>query len=241
MDKLTKRFGTLGSQVANIITVLTANWGIVVSVATGVVASVWSVTLGFFQHPAVQVAIGVSLATLWSIIGVTYLADRRRPRIVRTSPDYRYGLTFEGLIPNLVPHAEDAWLGLGVQIRNFTQAPIRYSIEKFDIRIGTRTLPKTQGRPLKGYLARGGAKIGGAPSFKKDDLREFFGKRVVGTAECSIIYGHPEEAPVRRLTINMELHFEFTPTGDPPLTFGADIIDEIDEPYEKPPLTVRGW
>jgi hypothetical protein len=148
-------------------------------------------------------------------------------------------LTFEGVIPNLVPHREEKWLQLGVQIRNYSQAPIRYNIDRFDLRIGTRALSPSEGQPMRGYLARGGGKIASLPAFKKDDLREFFGKQAIGTAECSMIYGHPEDKPVRRLTIKMQIHFDFNTNGEPPLGFGADIIDEVDEPYLEPPQVTK--
>lgn len=245
MDKtsLGQRFGGAGTHIANIITVLTTNWGVSVSVGMGLIGALWASALGFFQHPAVQIGIGVFLATLWTIAGVTYLIDRTRARVVRISPDYRYGLTFEGIMPSVLPHREDAWLTMGVQIRNFSQSPIRYAVERFEIKIGTRSLPpRSQSRPNRGYLARGAGKIAGAPSFKKDDLREFFGQNdVIGTAECAIVYGHPEQAPVRRLTIKAELHLDFTSGDGPPLGFGADILEEIDEPYTEPPPAVRRW
>jgi len=152
--------------------------------------------------------------------------------MVKSVPDYRYGLTSEGIIPGLDPNNEDGWLGFGVQVRNFSQAPIRYTIENFDLRLESRALPKFPIRPI-GYLPRGGGKAIFPPWFKKDHVREFFGRRVVGAVEIIITYGHPEEKPARKLTLKAEITLHLAAEGMPPLpipAFGANITEEIDEP-----------
>jgi hypothetical protein len=240
--KWLRGFGPIGSAAANGIQLVTTNWVLTMSALIGIWAALTDWVVAFVQNPKVQTAVIVFLAILWTGIGIAYLIDRQSPRLIRVAPDYRYGLTFEGVTTNLSQHHEEQWLQLGVQIRNYSQAPIRYIIDRFDLRIGTRALaPSPQDRPLRGNLPRGGVKIGNLPAFKKDDLREFFGKQSVGRAECSIIYGHPEQKPIRRLTITLNVHFEFGSTGDPPFGFAADIMDEVDEPYVEPPPVARYW
>lgn len=240
--KSLRNLGPLGSAAANAIQLATTNWVLTISAILGIWASFTDYVVGLVHNPQIQTGVGVSLVLLWTGMAIAYLYDRRRPRIVKSEPDYRYGLTFEGLYPALNTNREDRWFALGVQIRNFSQAPIRYNVERFDLRIGTRSLSASQStRPLRGYLARGGGKISGLPSFHKNDLKEFFGKPAVGSAECSIIYGHPEQKPVRRLIIKMEINLEFRDDGEPPFGFGADILDEIDEPYIEPPPAIKGW
>ena len=222
-----RSFGPAGTAAATAITFLTTNWPLTMSAILGVVAAIWSSALSFFQFPAVQVGVGVFLAALWTTIGILHLIDRTRPRLVRQIPDYRYGLTFEGILPNTDLKNEDMWLSFVLQIRNFSQAPIRYEVEQFDFRIATRALPKPT-KKLVGYLARGGGKQISPSQFKKDEVREYFDKRVKGTAEIVVAYGHPEEKPVRRLIIKAEITLHLPPDGNGQMGFGADILEEND-------------
>lgn len=228
-----RSLGPLGTLVANILAFLTANWGVAVSavVAIYVALSQWATSV--VNSPTTQAAALTFLVLLWGYIGITFLIDRHHPRIVKTVPDYRYGLTFEGVLSNIDILSEDSWLAFGIQVRNFTQSPIRYRVESFDFRIGSRALPKVEKQPV-GYLARGSGKIITPSAFKKADVREFFGKRVSGTAEFSITYGHPEMKPERRLRIETKIMLQIEEReGAPPLVgFGADIVREDDEPFD---------
>lgn len=228
-----RSFGVAGTALANVLAFLTANWGLVVSAVSGLIVALWATALGFFQKPSVQIGIGVFLAVLWTLIGIVVLWDRRKPRIVRPYQDYRYGLTFEGLIPNLDPKNEEAALQFGIQLRNYSMGPILYNIEHFDVRIGSRALPKYKREKSGTYLPRGSAKVSTAVPFNKADIQEFFGKKVTGTADFAIIYGHPEDPPVRRLKMVMDLILIFKEGGEPPLGFSGNIIEENDEPFTR--------
>ena len=226
-----RSLGPAGTLAANLLVFITTNWVTVMSLVTGLVVAIRASAVSFFQEPAVQVGISIFLITLWTIVGVLYVYDRTKPRTMRVVPDYRYGLTFEGLNPFLDAMDEAVWLSFGIAIRNYSQAPIRYAIEEFDIRIGSRALPKPE-KIFTGYLPRGGGKSISPSKFRKDDVREFFGKRVKGTADISISYGHPEEKPVRRLRLHLEITLHFAETGEPPFAWGADIQKEEDEPFD---------
>jgi hypothetical protein len=97
MPKFTwlRSFGPIGNFIANAIVFLTANWGAVVSAVGGLVAALWATALSVFQQSSVQIGIGVFLALLWTIVGIVTLADRHKPRFVRSYQDYRYGLTLK--------------------------------------------------------------------------------------------------------------------------------------------------
>lgn len=235
--------GPLGTFIANAIVFLTTNWWLVVSAAIGLTAGLWEGAVSFFSLPAVQVGIGLWLASLWTIVALLILVDRRIPRMVKIQPDYRYGLTFEGIVPNIDVLNETGWLSFALQIRNYSQAPIRYTVEGFDFRIGTRALPKPK-KILTGYLPRGSGKTISPSQFSKDEVREFFGKRMQGTAEISVIYGHPEEKPIRRLRIGCDITIHLPkddeeaqagvqPIKLKPFGFGADIITETDEAIDQ--------
>lgn len=223
-----RSFGPIGTFISTVLAILTANWAVVVSAVGGIIAALWTSAFYFFQQSAVQIGIGVFLASLWTIIGVIVLTDRRKPRLVRSYQDYRYGLTFEGMFPLLEKDNEEGALQFSLQLRNYSMGPIQYAIEHFDVRIGTRALPKWEGKDKRVYMPRGAGRTSGQVPFKKDDIKEFFGKRVMGTAEFSIAYGHPEESPVRRLTMILELTIAFNENA---LGFNANILEEKDEPF----------
>ena len=111
MDKFKglKGLGPMGGRtIATIITVLTTNWGIVVSVGLGLVAAAINGVYRIASDPHVQVGIGTFVAALWTYIGFIVIVDRRKPRIMRPVQDYSYGLTFEGCNANYAPQSEDA-------------------------------------------------------------------------------------------------------------------------------------
>jgi len=232
--KWLRGFGPVGTTIANILVFLTTNWGVVVSIAFGLLASIWATAYNFFSQPHVGMAIFMFLIAFWTYIGFVILIDRTKPQSVRAVPDYRYGLTFEGIFPGIDALNDAEWLTFALQIRNFSQAPIKYTVEKFDLRIGSRALPEPT-KTLSGYLPRGGGKTIAPSKFNKDEVREFFGKRVRGTAKMILIYGHPEEKPIRRLTIEANITLQL-PTDDEAkvIAFGADIVNEADQPILGP-------
>src|ERR1700716_3157835 len=101
--KFLRGFGSFGTALANAVAFLTANWVVVVSAIGAIIAGAWSTALAFFQTPGVQISIGVFV-----------LVDRGKPRMVRSYQDYRYGLTFEGLIPSFNQNDEEAALSFGI-------------------------------------------------------------------------------------------------------------------------------
>jgi hypothetical protein len=216
--------GPIGSAIANLITFATTNWVLTVSALIGLWASATESIVTFALNPRVQTAILVFMAVLWTSIGLTYLVDRRRPRFIKPEHDYRYGLTFEGLIP---AYNEDGGsLGIGIQVRNFSSGPIRYTIEEFDVRMGSRALPKIKKGMLTSFMPRGAGRTSVAGMFSAEDLKEFVGKRIEGTVNFSIVYGHPESAPVRRLTMELSVILEMKES--PPIGFGSTIDEESD-------------
>lgn len=230
MDKFKglKGLGPIGRTIATIITVLTTNWGIVVSVGLGLVAAAINGFYRIASDPHVQVGIGTFVAALWTYIGFIVIVDRRKPRIMRPVQDYSYGLTFEGCNANYAPQSEDA-LQFGLLLRNYSSGPLRYHIEKFQVLIGDRTTPIGKPQRATNFMPRGGGRIYKAAPFKKDSLKEFFGKKTMGRADFIIAYGHPEQPPVRRLKMTLELALEFKEDGSQ-LGFADCIIEESDEP-----------
>jgi hypothetical protein len=228
--KWLRGFGGAGAALANAIAFLTANWAVVVTtvVSLWVAASEWATK--FVQKESTHVFVFVFLAVLWTWIGILFLRDRRKPRETTPAQDYRFGLTFEGVVPLYTPNSDPA-LGFILQLRNFSSGPIRYDVKNMDIRIGTRAMPKFTIGTLSAYMARGAGRTSTPEPFKKADIAEFIGKGLVkGTLECSITYGHPEKPPARKLDLSVDLFLEFRADGN--LGFNGNITSEQDVALE---------
>jgi hypothetical protein len=227
-----RSFGPMGSAFANLLAFLTTNWALAVSVAlalaTGLIGWLQAIAL----NPIAYVSAGTFLFVLWVLIGILYLVDRGKPRLVRSHLDYRYGLTFEGFVPNYQDPsfalASAGILGFAVQIRNFSPGPIRYEFEYFDIRIGTRALPRIKRRALVGFMARGAGRTASTGAFTPEQLKEFVGKEdTKGTADFSIVYGSVDGPPERRLKMSLEI---LVVLGvDKRLGFNYNITEETDD------------
>jgi len=124
------------------------------------------------------------------------------------------------------PKSPDIFLQFAIRLRNYGAAPVKCQITKADIRIEDRALPEYK-KMKPSYLPRGGCKDMRLIPFKRSSLQEFFGKKQKGTAEFIIIYGHPEEPPVREMRVKAELHIALSDDGDN-LGFVAGAVDERD-------------
>ena len=233
--KKLRQIGSFGNFLANLLSLLTAQWGIAVSVVIGLVAASWQWLTGIVLNPATIAGVGVFLALLWTFIGITVLVDRRKPRTVRPYTDYRYGLTFEGLQPRYTPSDapvfEPGSLHFAILLRNFLQSPIRYDFEDIDIRLDTRAAPVISRGTLTGFMARGAGRTSTIRGFLQNHLREFYGSEPVrGMVEFSIVYGPPEGPPVRRLKMSIEIHVILMDEGRS-LGWQDGIVAESDEPF----------
>ena len=228
--------------MADLLQVLMNNWPGTLALLLGISGGLIEWVRNIAASPPVYIGGGVFLFSLWTVIGFCTLYDRRHPRLMKPYLDYRYGLTLEGLVPNWMPEntpfaAQRGMLGLGIQFRNFSPGPIKYTLETTEVQIGTRTIPKYARNSLSGHVARGGGKILRAVAFPSDSLKEFYGKgETKGVLEYAITYGSPDVPPVRRLRVRVELIFIFPDKGihDPKhgmgLGFSENIIVEDDEP-----------
>jgi hypothetical protein len=229
--KVLRGFGPAGTFVANILAFLATNWVVTMTTIVSVWAGFSAWATDIVQKQGVQTTVIVFLASLWTYIGIVFLADRKKPREIKAAQDYRYGLTFEGMAPiydSEISNDDDPMLSVGLQLRNYSSGPIRYDIETFDVRIGTRSLPKMKKGLLYGFMPRGGGRFSTNVGFKKSEIQEFMGKRSTGTVEVSISYGHPEHAPSRRLIMLFDLTIEFR---EGKLGFSSNIIEERDVPF----------
>jgi hypothetical protein len=149
--------GPVGGTAADALAFLTNNWVLTMSTIIALWAAFTEWAVAIVQNPKVQTAALVFLFVLWTSIGIAILIDRRKPRIIKTDQDYRYGLTFEGLLPALGAEfdKDDRELGFSITLRNYSSGPIKYTVDDFDVRIGNRALPKLKKGVLVGFMARG--------------------------------------------------------------------------------------
>ena len=210
--------------------------------ATGVAVSSWARAI--VLSPITDAAAGIFLFLLWTIIGISVLIDRRKPRLVQAHHDYRYGLTFEGFVPafpgaNSSIHSQRGVLAFSLLIRNYSPGPIKYMLEAAEVHIETRSLPKYKSNSLTGYLPRGGGKQLRPGGFPGGNMAEFYGKgEIKGTADLSVTYGPPDGPPIRRLKIGIEMTMIFPDRGNVDaakgvaLAYSDNILLEEDEPLK---------
>lgn len=223
--------GKWSGHIATAVTLATTNWPLLVGAVGGVIAMVFGWATDLVHNQVVQAGAGTFVVLLWTCLGVAALADRRRPRLIRSYQDFEYGLTFEGCTPLYVPNSIDgSALQFGLQIRNFTPGPIRVQIESFHVIIGTRTLPLPKKENPSLFMPRGAGRVMRSQSFKMEDIREFLDKRVTGTVDFAIMYGHVEKGPVRRFKTTLEVVLEMK-EQPPTMGYADTIIKESDEPY----------
>jgi hypothetical protein len=237
--KFLKRFGSVGSAIATVITILTANLGLTVSAAVGIAAGLFSWLHILVFSPSFLAAWTVFLLVLWTLIGVLYLIDRRKPRKIQVHQDYRYGLTFEGLTPIYIATnsgmPDPGGLQIGLQVRNFGPGPIKYVLEECDIRLGSRTIPKYPRESVSGPMARGAGRTVRAVGFPSGSLSEFYGAGLTkGTVDFSIAYGPPDAPPIRRLRMSFDIYIALPKDGVGQIGYGDAISHETDEPISTP-------
>jgi hypothetical protein len=233
MGNFFKKLGPVGGLANFIVSLLSTNWGLLLSALFGLGAALWSSATQFFQEPNVQIGIGVSLVTLWTYIGLQMLFDRRHPRIIKPHQDYKYALLFEGCVPFWNPDNKDGGLQFGLQFRNFSAGALRCKVDHFDVRIGTRALPKLTKEVPSLFLPRGGGRIFKTEPFKIDDIIEYKGKNIKGTAEYTVSYGPPEGAPERVLKMELEIYLKFDEDGK--LGYADNISKEKDDVFRDDP------
>ena len=213
--------------LATIAKVIATPWGAAVTTLTALAAAA-GLWLADWQHVQYWLA---SLATfvgiIWAAAGIVWLGTRSEPHVVTSYRDYAYGLTFEGLIPHYHPDRADEALGFGIQLRNFSVGPIRYVVEEFDVRIGNRALPKVKKGHLTSIMSRGAGRLSNTVAFSKEDIAGLVGKNAKGVVDIAIDYGHPEEPPIRRLNVGLDVTLDFS--NPPSLTFAAGIRSESDK------------
>lgn len=202
-----------------------SQWGVIVTVVTAGAIAILTWASDWEKTKYVLAGTAMFFLILWSVAAFVWLASRSSPQIVKAHQDYSYGLTFEGLSMVWDPE-QPSPLQFGIQLSNYNNGPIKYQIEEFDVRVGTRALPRYTKGTLKSIMPRGARRTSRSVPFSASDLAGLDGEQN-GTIDFSIAYGHPELPPTRRLSMKLAITLVFNrPPGK--LGIGESIVDESD-------------
>lgn len=225
--KLTSWAGNLG----NLISALTAPWSLGLSAVLGAATWMWESFGNFAGERSVQVAVGVFVATFWTLIGIRWLLNEGRTSTVRIEHDVAYSLLFETVQPIFNPEAELPF-ALQFSFRNVGSSPIKIRLKSLDIVLDDRTLPKSPVPPdmLLVRMAQRGIMSGG---FKKRALQDATSGRISGHAAIVVVYGplklkDTETQFQRSLEVEFDINLEIDDNVQK-LAFGMNNIVEIEK------------
>lgn len=179
-------------------------WAVIVSAITATAFGFWAWSAKFAHLPIGIIALVAFAVTMWTINGVIWYANQRRPSKARITFDYSYGLMLEGIQPALDVENDVNRLEFRLQVRNAATGPIRLRVEKFRVTIEDRFYEMPQ--PVPAILPRASPlTVFPGGGFNKAAY-EAFQPRTQGRLEMSILYGHPEDQMSRRADKVLALH-----------------------------------
>lgn len=225
MSRWLRSLGPLGSFLANIIALLATNWGVVVSAVIGATTGIWALASDWVQNSRVQSAVIVFLVLFWTYIGFVVLRSQRKPTSVRVYHDYAYALAFEIANPLIDPD-KPGFIMANFSFRNVGAGPAKCLMEDMRVILDGRTAdhPITVSREF--IVPRGTAKAYRSAAIPWDQTRT----RLEGTADITLLYGHPDIGYERKLRLKFELGVGIQ--NGAPVALTAGIISEIDSPYK---------
>lgn len=227
-----QRSGKLGNFFVTAVTLITTNWVLVMSFIAAVFAYLNNFVKSIVANQDFKNSAQLFLIVVWTFIGLLWLSDRKKPKLMANFKDYQYGLTWEGFICGIDVKNDEKFFGINMQARNFLPNPLKYTVEDIDLRIGNRTIPRYESGKLTSIMPRGAGRQSGIGLFAKSDVESFFNKTVEGTVEVSVVYGHPDLPPTRRFTVLCSINLAIWEKGnndyDVQCSFGID--KETDEP-----------
>lgn len=215
-----KRVGGVANHLATAASLLTANWGLAVGAALGIVSAVWLQAFEFASRPEVQTGARVFIWALWIWVGIRIL--RTIQVGVRTTPvvDYVYALAMDGLEISFDADSAEKAFQLGTNLRNLANGAMKVQIEEYRVVLGDRTLPDSD--PGAKVLQRFGSKGVRCGVFRGD--------AVAGnpSAHVSLVatYGPVDGHPVRRYRVKYRVHLRL----DGAAAAINELLSETDEP-----------
>jgi hypothetical protein len=151
--------------------------------------------------PGSKILVMVAVAFGAVMLGVNQVAAW----VNRYRSGYSYGLAYEGISFGYSPDTPDKVLQLGVRLRNVTHRPMKYSVRRFDVIVGTVTLPKPKFETPGGLIQSSTGRTYHYPSFSKEQLEHVGLPHAAAIVKCEISYGHPDHDLSRCLIMETQL------------------------------------
>jgi hypothetical protein len=125
--KSLRRLGAPMGVLADLLTILTQNWGVLVSAAFAIWAGLSKATFRFLNDPHVQTIGNLFIWTLWTYIGLSFLY--RIHTGIKTQPyvDYAFGVIIEG-IGLAVDQQDDGNFQPSISFRNVVNGAIKIQV-----------------------------------------------------------------------------------------------------------------
>jgi len=182
--------------------------------------------LTFFEGLATGFPLALLIPLTVVAAGATvYLVNQVVALFSRFREGYAYGLAYEGPYMAFNPQSDDANLQLGVTIRNVTANPLRYTVDRFDVVVGDRTIVAPVIFSTGGIIPRGCTRTYFYPPFKREQIQQFMVGTVQGSITVEFLYGHPDGPLVRRLTMKLLINLKL----NDPVGLRDLILSESDE------------
>lgn len=223
------------SHLSGIVSLITTNWPVLISLVFAAATMAWDHLLDFAGRPSVQIAAGVFIFTLWTIIGIRWMLKEGKPLSVRVEHDLSYSLVLESVNPIYNPKSELPF-ALHFILRNVGSAPVRLRLSELTIVLNERILPKSP-PPPDIILPRTGTRVIASGGFKKDIFATATLGKVPGYATFAVVYGTLDsrsESPEfqRELKVEFDLNLDFA-GEDAQLGFFMNIKSDNDHALSK--------
>jgi hypothetical protein len=169
----------------------------------------WATQWGYL--PIYLSALAAFTLTIWIINGVLWLRRQARPSRARISFDYSYAMALEDI--EFVIDDTNAFntLELRPKFRNVANGPVKFMVEKIDIRIEDRI---AQARHIEGVIPRATLRTIILNSGFTREAYDKFNERSGGIMEYIIKYGYPDEQYTRQVSTSIELAFTKHPSDE---------------------------
>lgn len=200
---------------------LTTPWGAVMTTIASL-ATAAVVTLSNVEIQAL-VFIWTFFGVFWSIASIVWLFTRRNVLTIKPERDYSYRLCYERLSIGYDPQSNDASLQIGIFLRNCCSHPLRFNVVDFLVILDNRTVPTSAMVNYGSILSPMGTRLFRFPPFPNTAVNH--SGRSTGEVRFTILYGHPDDEPERKLSMKLSIDVVISDQGPR----SADLIaDESD-------------
>lgn len=181
----------LGTSLYEIGASISGLWPVAVSAVIALGTGWWAWATQWGYLPVFLSAFGIFTASIWLLNGIIWLRRQNRPSKERISFDYSYGLALEDLLITHDDGNNDNYIEFRLAIRNVTNGPVRFNIEKLSFYLEDRFV---DAKSFSSIIPRGTrTTLIPASGFRREAAMNL-SDRPKGRIEYSIKYGHPDFA-----------------------------------------------